>query len=129
MPGLAVERYAPSPGVDRGAEARNLPVGGRRHLHLFDVVAALGGDQVVLAAGLRPFNGHAQLHGAEGRYRLVGVVRNLAPKSAADLRRDDAYLVLRHTRDDRGEEPRDVRVLRGVPQRQLTGWAYPLRYR
>ena len=54
---------------------------------------------------------------------------DLAAEAAADLRRDDAQLVLGHAGDERHDEADDVRVLRRVPQRQLAGRRRELRDR
>ena len=114
-------------GVHRRPQAQDLPVLRRRHLDLFHVVTPVDRRLVVLASRLRPLDGNAQLHRAERRDRLVGIVRNLAPEPAADLRRDNPHLVLADSRDHRGQEPRDVRVLRRPPQRQIARCRHVLR--
>ena len=76
---------------------------------------------VILASRLRPLDGNAELHRAERRDRLVGIVRDLAPEPAADLRRDHPDLVLADAGHHRGEESRDVRVLRRPPQCKVAG--------
>ena len=51
--------------------------------------------------------------------KLAGIHRDLAAKASADFRRDHSQLVFRHAGDDRAEKTDDVRVLRGVPEREL----------
>ena len=117
------------PSVNRGPEPGYLPIAGRRHLHLLDMVAALSRHLVVLATRLVPLDRDPKLHRAERRDGFVGIVRNLAPESAADLWSDHSNLVLRHFGDDRSQESGDVRILRRAPERQVAGGSDPLRDR
>src|SRR4030095_4933901 len=62
----------------------------------------------------------SELHRAENREQLAGVHRDLAAEASTNFRRDHSQLVLRHAGDDGAEKTNDVRVLRGVPERELT---------
>ena len=106
-------------GVDHAADSGDLAVGVGRHLHVFDVVTAVGGGHVVFGTGLSPFDRDAQLHGTEGGDHFPGIDGDLGAETAADFGGDHPDLVLRNAGDQAGHEPGDVRVLGGVPKRQF----------
>ena len=54
---------------------------------------------------------------------------NLAAEAAADLGGNHAEAILRNAADERHDEPDDVRVLRGVPERELAGRGNVMRQR
>ena len=107
------------PGINRAADGSHLALGVGCHLHILHMVAPVGSGDIVLGAGFRPFHRNPQLHRAEGGNHLPGIDRDFRPEAAAHLRRDDPDLMLRHPGDQAGHEPRNVRVLRRVPQRQF----------
>ena len=75
------------------------------------VAAALCVCHVRLRARGDPLHGPFEVFGGPRHERLVGVVVDLAPEPAADVRRLDAELVLGVVEHARHEEPVDVGVL------------------
>ena len=67
-----------------------------------------------------PFDRAADRLGGEGDEGLLGVVEDLRAEAAADVRGDDAQLVLGDAEHEGAhQQPDDVRVLRGGPERVL----------
>ena len=83
-----------------------------------DLVAAVNRRGGVLAARLDPFDRRAEAHGEVPDQRLLGVDVQLGAEAAADLRRDDPQLVLRHREHPGQQRPDQVRNLGRGPQRQ-----------
>ena len=100
----------------RHADREDLAVLGRRHLGVGDVVAAVRVAKESLGAVAVPFHRPADLLCRPEADRLLGVDEDLRAEAAADVRRDDAQLVLGRDADEgREHEPRHMRVLaRGV---------------
>ena len=121
MPGPAVEAYAPSPAYTFVRSPVIRAVLRTAHLDVLDVVAAVDRDLVVLRAILCPLHRSAELHRGEAHQRLVGIRRDLAAEPAADLGRDDPDPMLGKLEHHRAEEPMDVWVLAGGPERELAG--------
>ena len=70
----------------------------------------------------RPLHRPANLPRRPEADDLFRIDEDLRAEAAADVGRDHAQLVLRRHADEGGDdETRDVRVLRGVPQRQVVG--------
>jgi hypothetical protein len=107
-------------GPDLGAQPHDGAVLHRRHLDVLDVIAAVNGGAVVLAAALGPLHRPVQHLRCEDGHRVLGIMRDLAAEPSADLRCDDPDLLLRCARVERDQEAGDVRVLRTV--HDLTAW-------
>ena len=83
-----------------------------------------------LAALGRPLDRPADARRRPADHRLVGVAEDLAAEAAADVRRDDAQLVLGNAEHEgRQDEAQHVRVLRGRPERVVAGALVVLRRR
>ena len=91
----------------------------RRDLDVLDLVAAVRGGLVVLAARLGPLDRAAELAGDHQRQHLLGVDVELGTEAAAHVRRDDADLVLRDAGHQGQHHAQDVRDLRGRVEREL----------
>ena len=98
MPGAAVDRKRAHPGVHRAPEPEHGAVRLRRHLHLLDMIAAMGRGLVVFAAGLIPLDRASEPHAAEHGDEVGGVGGDLAPEPTPDLRRNHPDLVPRPRR-------------------------------
>ena len=83
-------------------------VGLGAHLHVGDLVAALMGDHHVLRPRLDPLHRLAELAGDRGEEDLLAVDLQLRAEPAADLRGDDADLLLVLAEQQRQEEPHEV---------------------
>ncbi len=116
-------------GPHRATQAQDLPVLGRRQLHVLDVIAAVRGRLIVLRPRLDPLHRTSQLHRAERGHEVALDLRDLAAESAAHFRRDHPQTVFGHAGHERHDEAHDVRVLRRVPQRELAGCRRELRHR
>ena len=69
-----------------------------------------------------PFHRPADLLRGPQRHHFLVVDENLGAETAADVGRDDAQFVLRrHADEGRNDEPRDVRILRSIPEREDAG--------
>ena len=98
----------------------DLAVVAERHLGVGDVIAAVRVGEERLGAVAGPFHRAADLLRRPQAHDLFGIDEDLRAEAAADIRRDDAQLVLRrHADEGRDDEPRDVRILRGVPEREV----------
>ncbi len=100
----------------------------RRQLDGVDLGSLLRGTDKVFAAVLDVFHRHPELHRRHRHQQFVGIEQqHLLPKTAANVGRDDADLVLVDP-EHRGETAahRDRR-LRPVPHRQLAGHRIPSR--
>ena len=87
-----------------------------------DVIAAMRVGQKGLRAIRRPF--HRAFHLARGPQAndFFRINENLRAETAADIGRDDAQFVFRRHADKCGDDqPRDMRILRRVPQREIVG--------
>ena len=104
------------------AQAENLAAGVERHLGVGDVIAAVRIGEERLAAVGDPFHRAADALRRPQRHHFLGIDENLRAETAADIGRDDAQLVLgRHADEGGDDEPRHVRILRGVPERERAG--------
>ena len=105
-----------------GAQADDLAVAVERHFGVGDVIAAMRvGEKRFRAIG-GPFHRPADALRRPQRHDLLGIDEDLRAEAAADVGRDDAQLVLRRHADEGGDdEPRDMRVLRRIPQREGAG--------
>ena len=100
-------------------ERGDLAVVVERHFGVGDVVAAVRVGQERLRAVAGPFHRPADLLRRPQADDLFRIDEDLRAEAAADIGRDHAQLVLgRHADEGRDDEPRDVRVLRGVPERE-----------
>src|SRR5205823_8076336 len=90
-------------------------------LEVRDMVAAVGGGEVVLAPALHELDGAAaELLACPGREHHVGVEEDLRTKSPSHVGADAADLLFRHAEDERGDQqPHHVRRLAGHPDRVL----------
>ena len=87
-----------------------------------DVIAAVRVGQEGLHALGDPFHRAADALGRPQRHDFLGIDEDLGAEAAADVRRDDAQLVLRrHADERRDDEARHMRILRGVPQGEMAG--------
>ena len=103
--------------------AGDLALGVERHLGMGDMVAAVRvGEEGFRAVG-NPFHRPADLAcDAQSADDLLGIDEDLRAEAAADIGRDHAQLVLgRHADEGRDHEPRHMRVLRRVPEREAVG--------
>ena len=114
--------HAAEVGVRLRLEGGDRAVPLRPDLEVRDVIAAVRRRDVVLAAGLDPLDGPADLL-CERRHEHVLVVQeDLRPEPAANVERDAAHLRLGDPEDEGGhQEPHDVRVLGGHPDGVLPG--------
>ena len=104
------------------AKTENLAVGIEGHLGVGDMIAPVGVGEERLRAVGHPFHRPPDALGRPQRHDLFGVNENLRAEAAADVGRDHAQLVLRRHADEGGDhQPRDVRILRGIPQRERAG--------
>ena len=102
--------------------AENLAVGVEGHFGVGDVIAPVRVDEERLGAVRHPFHRPPDALGRPQRHDLFRINENLRAEAAADVGRDHAQLVLRRHADEGGDdEARDVRILRGVPQRERAG--------
>jgi hypothetical protein len=85
-------------GVQLDLEAEQRAVLAAGDLDVLDLVAAVRRGLVVLAARLGPLDRPAELAGDDQREDLLGVDVELGAEAAADVRGDDAQLVLRDAR-------------------------------
>ena len=70
----------------------------------------------------RPLHRPAHLARRPQADDLFRIDENLRAEAAADVGRDHAQFVLRRHADEGGDDqPRDVRVLRGIPEREIVG--------
>ena len=105
--------------LDLEPEDRAVLAGG--DLDVLDLVAAVRGRLVVLAARLGPLDRPAELAGHDEGEHLLGVDVELGAEAAAHVGRDDAQLVLRDAGGERQHHPQDVRDLGGRVERELVG--------
>ncbi len=90
----------------------------KRHLRLGHVVAPVGVRHERLGAVRGPLHRPANALGGDAAGDLLGVDVDLGAEAAADVRRDDAQLVLGRDVVERAhDETRDVRVLAGGVER------------
>ncbi len=102
-----------------GLERRDPAVGVERHLGVGDVVAPMRVGEERLGAIGHPFHRPPDLLGGPQAHDLLGIDEDLRAEAAADVGRDHPQLVLGRDADEgRDDEPRHVRVLRRVPQRE-----------
>ena len=86
------------------------------------MIAAVRVGEERLGAVANPFHRPADALRRPQRHDFLGIDENLRAEAAADIGRDDAQLVLRRHADEGGDDqPRHVRILRGVPQRERAG--------
>ena len=89
------------------------------HLRLGDMIAAVGVGDEAFRTLAGPFHRPVELARRPQANDLLRIDENLRAETAADIGRDHAQLVLgRHADEGRDDQPRDVRILRRVPQRQ-----------
>ena len=103
--------------LDLEAEQRAVLLGGDRDV--LDLVAAVRGRLVVLAARLGPFDRPTELAGDDQGEDLLGVDVQLGAEAAADVRCHHAQLVLRDAGGQREHDPQHVRDLGGGVHREL----------
>ena len=108
-------------GEQADLEAEQRAVGLRGDLDVLDLVAAVDGGLVVLAARLGPLDRAAELLGDDEGEHLLGVDVELEAEAAADVGRDDADLVLADAGDQREHDAQDVRDLGGGVDGVLVG--------
>jgi len=115
MPGPIVTAAA-EVGVGLDPQPLHVAGPGRRGLDVGDVVAAVDGALVVLAAGLDPLHrAPADRLAGEHHERHVRVAEDLGAEGAAHVRADAPDLVLRDAGHERGQQqPLDVRRLAEV---------------
>ena len=92
-----------------------------RYLPVADVVASVGGGEVVFLAALDPLDGLGEVLGNDEGDDLFGVQVELAAEAAAHVRRDYADLVLGVAGDQRKQQPHQVGNLRRRPERDMVG--------
>ncbi len=103
-----------------GAHGEELAVLVQRQLDLRHVVARMRVRHEGLGAGRGPLDRTADLLGGPGDEGLLGVVVDLGPEAAADVRRHDAQLVLGNAEHEGAhQQADDVRVLRRREERVL----------
>ena len=103
-------------------QAQDLAVLVGRHLRVGDVVAAMRVGQKGLRAIRRPFHRALDLLRRPDADRLLGIDEDLGAEPAADVRSDDAQLVLRRDADEgREDEPGDMGVLARRVERVVVG--------
>ena len=108
-------------------ERGEVAVGVHRQLGVGDVVAAVGVGEEALAALGGPLHRPADPLRRQQADALLGVDEDLGAEAAADVRRDDAQLVLGRDADERRDhQARDVRVLAGGVEREAVGAAVVL---
>ena len=100
-------------------QPRDAAVLGRADAALHVVVAGEGGRHQVLGAVLDPLDRDAGEEGHRDRADVARVDPDLVAEAAADVRRDDADVVLGQRRDQRGHRPDRVRRLEGAVDRHL----------
>ena len=93
-------------------------------LQVLDLVAAMVGRHHVLAAGLVPLDGPAEHAGQLQGEDLLAVHLQLAAEAAADVRRDDAQVLLGDPRAEGEHDAEDVGDLRRRPDRHLVAHAH-----
>ena len=106
-------------GQELDVQAGDLAVLGHRHRQVLDLVTAVVGGEQGLRAGLGPLHRLAQLLGDQQGDDLLGSHGDLAAEAAADVRRDDAELVLGQAEGQREHRLEDVRHLGRGPHDQL----------
>ena len=106
-------------GIDHAADAGNAPFPGRRHFHIFHMIAAVGSGDKVLRPGFGPLDRPAQLHRAKGGNHLPGIDGDFTAKPAAHFRGDNPDFMLRNPGDQAGNKPGDMRILGSVPEGQF----------
>ena len=100
----------------------DLAFGVERHLGVGDVIAAMRVGEKRFGAIRDPFHRPADALRRPQRHDLFGIDENLRAEAAADVGRDHAQLVLgRHADEGGDDEPRHMRILRRVPQRERAG--------
>ena len=105
-------------GVDLQTENPVVPVEG--DLGGGDVIAAVGVGQERLGPVRCPLDDAAGLLRRPEADDLLGIGEDLRAEAAADVGGDDPELVLRRDIDEGGEhDPKEMRVLGGVPERQM----------
>ena len=100
-------------------DAEDLALLGRGQLDVVDHAAPVDGGHVVLRALLDPLHRPADLAAERQRQRLLRVDVQLRAEAAADVGRDDPQLRLGDAGHAGERHLRDVRDLRGRPQREL----------
>ena len=115
--GRGIGRAVVGEGLD--AQRRHLAVlvGGQLGVHV--VVAREGVGLQVLGAVLDPLDRATRGQGGDDGAHVARIDRHLAAEAAADIRRDDADLVLGDLRHQREHGANGVRRLGGHPHRQL----------
>ncbi len=108
-------------GEDVGADGEHLAVLRGRDLALHVVVAGEARGDQVLRARLDPLDRLADQERRRGRDDVAGVDRHLVAEAAADVRRDDADLLLGQTRHQREQRAVRVRGLARQVDRHLPG--------
>ena len=93
-----------------------------RHLRMRDVIAAMRvGEKGFRAVG-GPFHRAPDAPRGPQANDLLGINENLRAEPAADIGCDHAQLVLgRHADECGDDQPRHMRILRGVPEREIAG--------
>ncbi len=96
-----------------------LPSPSNASLRLGDVIAAMRVGDETFRALAGPFHRTADEPRRPQADDFFRIDENLRAEAAADIRRDHAQLVFRrHADEGRNHQPRDMRILRGVPQRK-----------
>ena len=115
-------RVAEHTRVQRAQAAVGVEAGAQRVV----MVARVGARQEVLAARLDPFHGAAQPHREQAQRHVLRIENALHAEAAADVGRDHANRVLRHTERLGQTVTRQVRHLRARPERQLAVGGVPV---
>ena len=102
------------------AQGQDLAVGVEREFRMGDVVAAMRVGQEEFRAVRRPFHRPARLARGPQANDFLRIDENLRAEAAADVGRDHPQFVLRRHADKGGDDQaRHVRVLRGIPEREI----------
>ena len=106
-----------------GVHAGDATVAGEAHLDVLHLTAAVGQRDQVLRPCLHPGHGPAQAAGRRQCHRVLRGDPGLAAEAAADVRGDDAHLLLGDVQQAAGERPEQVGHLRGDVHGQLRALA------
>ena len=105
--------------VHRPLYPRNRPIPIPHYLPIPDMIAPVRRRQIILLPLLNPLHRHPQLLRHHKRDDLLRVQVKLAPEPAPDIRRNHPYLMLRMPRNQRQQQPNQMRNLRRRPHRHM----------
>ncbi len=107
-------------GNRRRLDREKRPVVLHGHFVVANLIAAMGGRRGVVAARFNPLDRRAQAHREMRTERFFGVHVQLRSEPAANLRGDDPHLVFGDVDHAGQKRPKEMRHLRGRPERQVT---------